>query len=480
MNLFAYASKVCIPVILISLLSCNNQSPENKIVECESEKAHINTIDDLLNESFDKGQFNGNVLIVKNDSILYKNSFGYLSAQQESKLNENSVFNIGSISKEFNGVAIMILQERGLLSVNDTISKFNLGLPDWANRVTVKHLLHYAGGIPRIDPLMPKNDEQAWEILRESDSLLFKPSTRFVYDNSNVFLQKRIIEKVTGQAYEEFIIENVVQPLNMEYSVHDPEQGHPNRTSCYDKNKAPCQELEFISGWLWSTTGDIHKWVKALRENTLISKESYNELVGNPFFQDKNTYPDSYKPASPLGEYFAESDLLRHNGTSIKFYSIMINDFKNNLTIIVLSNSSGKIWGLGHSIHNVLLDKPYKSTYEAIRAKSLQNVDIGIKTYRELKENHQDLYKPISPSELNKLGYELLQMDRKEDAIKIFLLATSEFPDNANLFDSLGECYLSNEQYDLSLDNYEKSLELNPENTNAVKMIDKINTIKNN
>ncbi|MEO0902750.1 MAG: tetratricopeptide repeat protein, partial [Bacteroidota bacterium] len=115
--------------------------------------------------------------------------------------------------------------------------------------------------------------------------------------------------------------------------------------------------------------------------------------------------------------------------------------------------------------------------YEAIREVSIQNVDLGIKTYKELKEKHQDIYQFDNPGELNKLGYELLRMDKKEEAIKMFVLATSEFPDNANLFDSLAEAYFNNEQYDLSLENYKKSLELNPENMNAQKMIEKINGI---
>ncbi|MEM9362151.1 MAG: serine hydrolase [Bacteroidota bacterium] len=474
MTLPTFTARTYMFILSILFLSCKSNSSDT---ESQSNKIHTDKIDSLLVESYDKDQFNGNVLVVRNDTVLYQKSFGYLSEKRKVGLDDNSIFNIGSIAKQFNGVAILMLQERGLLNINDPLSKFELDLPDWSNKISIKHLLHYTSGLTRLDPLTPSNDKEAWEILRKSDSLLFEPQTRFLYDNANVFLQRRIIEKVSGLSYEDFIIENVVKPLNMEYSVHDPGMTHPNRTSCYGSDKTPCPELEFISGWLWVTTNDFYKWVKALNENTLISQESYNEILGNPYFKNENTYPYTYKATSPLGEYFEESEVQRHNGISYKFESILLNDLKNNMTIIVLSNYRGKVWSLGHSIHNILLDKPYKSIYEAIREMSIQNVDLGIKTYKELKEKHQDVYQFDNPGELNKLGYELLRMDKKEEAIKMFVLATSEFPDNANLFDSLAEGYFSNEQYDSSLQYYKKSLELNPENTNAQKMIEKINSI---
>ncbi|BDD03969.1 serine hydrolase [Aureibacter tunicatorum] len=466
---------------LLSLIGWNTKSSPNKSqVNRKSEETYTKKIDEFITEYYNNDQFNGNVLVVKKDSVLFQKSFGYLSVQQEVELNKNSIFKIGSIAKEFNAVAIMMLQERGLLNIDDPISKYELNLPDWSSKITAKHLLNYTSGLPRIDTVSwLKNDDDAWKVLRESDTLLFEPTSRFLYDNSNIFLQRRIIEKVSGQSYEKFILENIVKPLKMEHSVHVPEEGHPNKTFCYDKDKNPCPKMEFISGWLWVTANDLHKWVKALNENILISQKSFDELLRNPFFKSTASYPNYSTSPSPFGEYFEKSRIHRHNGISYQFESILINDLKNDLVVIVLSNYRNKVWNLGHSIHNILLDKPYKSIYEAIRIRTIQDVDSGIKAYRELKEKHQDLYQFDKPSDLNRLGYELLRMDKKEEAIKIFLLATSEFPNDANLFDSLGEGYFENGQYDLSLFNYKKSLQMNPGNKNGEEMIEKINAILN-
>lgn len=289
-----------------------------------------NQIDSLMIKSYERELFNGNILISRNNKIIYQKSFGFKDDTRQSNLNDKSIFNIGSISKEFNGVAIMILVERGLLNLDDNISKFDLGLPKWSEKVTIRHLINYAGGIPQIDPLAPNSDSAAWNILKSKDSLLFEPGTNFMYDNSNVFLQRRIIEKVSGMSFEQFVIKNIVEPLKMTNSVFDPKFDYANRTSCYDLDYVKCPEMKFISGWLWVSINDLYKWINAMNSNRLISKESFQTLLKNPYVKGKT---------SSLGEYFEKDRLQRHNGVSYKFESIFLNDFNNKITIILLSNN---------------------------------------------------------------------------------------------------------------------------------------------
>lgn len=452
----------------------NNQpQKQQKIVtktdKKEKEFDYDNQIDSLMTKSFERDLFNGNVLVVKNNTIVYQKSFGYTDETKQTKLDDKSIFNIGSIAKEFNGVVIMMLVERGLLNLNDPVSKFNLGLPKWSEKVTIGHLINYASGIPQIDPLMPSNDEEAWNILKNKDSLLFEPGTNFMYDNSNVFLQRRIIEKVTGVSFEQFVIKNIIKPLKMKNSVFDPQLGYINRISCYDFDKIRCPEIKFISGWLWVDINDLYKWIKAMNSNRLISKESFQTLLKNPYVIDKTT---------SLGEYFEKDGLQRHNGVSYKFESIFLNDFKNRITIILLSNNKNKVWDLGHSIHNLMLDKKYeipkKSIYLAIRKEAKNNIEKAIETHYSLKENFKNEYGFENPSELNKLGYELLREKKIDAAIKIFSLNVNEFPNISNTYDSRGEAYFIKKEYLLSKNDYLKVLDLEPTNQNAKTMLLKI------
>ncbi|MFC4164876.1 serine hydrolase [Epilithonimonas zeae] len=449
-----------------------NSPKETKKVHQNSteQKSEINQIDSLMAKSYERGLFNGNVLISKNNKIIYQKSFGFTDETRQTALTDKSIFNIGSIAKEFNAVAIMILVERGLLNLDDPISKFNLGLPKWSEKVTIRHLINYASGIPKIESgLNPVSDADAWKILRSSDNLLFEPGTSYKYDNGNVFLQRRIIEKITGVSFQEFVIKNIVKPLKMTNSAFDPKFGYKNRTSCYDMDNVRCPEMNFISGWLWVDINDLYKWIEAMNSNRLISKESFQTLLNNPYAKDEG---------GSLGRYFEKEELQRHNGVSYKFESIFLNDFKNNITIILVSNNLNRVWDLGYTIHNLMLGKDYeipkKSVYQAIRKESLYDINTAIEIYYLLKKNSKNEYSFENPGELNKLGYELLRGGKNNESIEIFKLATKEFPKEANLFDSLGEAYFTNKQYDLALDSYYKAISLGGTNGNAEKMIEKI------
>ena len=455
-------------IVLSIIVSCNNKIDEKNTISPLVQK-----LDSLMIKSYERDLFNGNVLVVKNDTIVYQKSFGFKDGIQQTKLDSKSILNTGSIAKQFNGVAIMMLQERGLLSIHDTISKFNLGLPDWSKKVTISHLLNYAGGIPRIDPIEPPNDDEAWKIIRNVDTLLFEPGTHFLYDNSNVFLQRRIIEKVTGKSFQEFVTENIIKPLKMINVVFDPTANYPNRTSCYDFNKVQCPEMEFISGWLWLDINELYTWVDAMNSNMLISQESFNALLINPYVRDM---------ASSLGEYFEDQQLQRYNGTSYKFRSMLLNDFKNDLTIILLSNNGGLAFELGQMVHNVILDKdfeiPKKSVRQALEKVFIEDIDKGIAAYYHLKQKYPEVYNFDEQVELNRLGYNLYGLQKNiDEVIKFFEFAVLQLPNSANLHDSLAEMYFNKKQYDLALKNYKKAIALGGTAGNAKMMIEKINNI---
>lgn len=467
-----------ITVLFTKVLSAqelnNFKKAKNRDQKSIEQQTEINQIDSLMTKSYERDLFNGNVLVAKKGKIIYQKSFGFTDETKQTKLNNKSIFNIGSIAKEFNAVAIMILVERGLLNLDDPISKFNLGLPKWSEKVTTRHLINYASGIPRIENklIVPKNDEEAWKILRSNDSLLFEPGTGYRYDNGNVFLQRRIIEKITRMTYQQFVAENIVKPLKMNNAVSDPKFGYKNRTSCYDMDNVKCPELEFISGWLWVDINDLYKWIDAMNSNRLISKASFQTLLNNPYAKEEG---------GSLGRFYEKEELQRHNGVSYKFESIFLNDFKNDVTIILVSNNLNRVWDLGHTLHNLMLGKAYeipkKSIYQAIRKEAFNNLNKAIETYNSLKKNYKEEYSFENPSELNKLGYELLRAGKNNESIALFKFATKEFPKNANLFDSLGEAYFTSKQYDLALDSYKRAISLDETNENAKKMADKIKKI---
>ena len=142
------------------------------------------------------------------------------------------------------------------------------------------------------------------------------------------------------------------------------------------------------------------------------------------------------------------------------------------------NNKNFKLREIAESIENITKGNafsiPQKSVYLTIRQKCYDNVNEGIQFYKDLKENFLDTYNFSNESELNRVGYKLIEKHQIEDAIKIFKLLISEFPNSANGYDSIGEAYYLNGNNDLALVNYKKALELNPTNSNAKEMIKNI------
>ena len=146
---------------------------------------------------------------------------------------------------------------------------------------------------------------------------------------------------------------------------------------------------------------------------------------------------------------------------------------------MLLNNTGGaKLDEMTEKIAAILFGKAYKTPMRDI-ADTLFNtviekdVQAAIKQYRELKATQQDAY-DFSEPQLNRLGYQLLQMNRAGDAIEIFKVNVEIFPQGFNVYDSLGEAYMVNGDKQLAIQNYKKSLELNPKNANAIETLKKL------
>ena len=145
-------------------------------------------------------------------------------------------------------------------------------------------------------------------------------------------------------------------------------------------------------------------------------------------------------------------------------------------------NSNGDISGtlvnrIANKILNDLEIYPKKNSYFSVRKEIIENTEKGVAFYKKLKLEESKDFDFEDPLMLNMIGYELLGNEQNENAIKVFKLLVSEFPNEGNPYDSLGEAYFINEQYDLSLENYKKAFELNPKNGTAEKMIQEISEI---
>ncbi len=249
--------------------------------------------------------FNGNVLVSKKGTVIYQKSFGYADYNAKKALDENSVFDCGSIAKVFTAVGILILKDKGLISISDTLRKFFPELP--YNNITVGQLLTHTSGIPNGFALVEKyfdhskiatNDDLIRLLSSKKPALLFKPGENLMYSGTGFNLLACIIEKISGQSYKTYMNEQVFKPLKMTHtqvanaprsaeSIPGYASGYVYSDSLHKYILADSQPSGWTSyftgitgeGMIITTTGDLLKWDRALKNHTLLKEETQQEML---------------------------------------------------------------------------------------------------------------------------------------------------------------------------------------------------------
>ncbi|MDQ0594648.1 CubicO group peptidase (beta-lactamase class C family) [Chryseobacterium ginsenosidimutans] len=319
-----------------------------------AQSREIKEIDSLMKYSNSIGIFNGNILVSKNNKIIYDASFGFTDATKTEKLTKESKFHLGSITKEFSAVALLQLQEKGKLKLSDSVSKFIPEFPNWANEVTIKDLLQYTSGMPNVNWKKIKNDKDIFDGLVSIEKLNFKPGTDYDYNNNNLFLRQFIIERLTGIPFKTYSEKFIFQPLGMNSSVMTPFENEKNVAKGFNNNSIQDPVELPITGGTYTTTYDLLKWTDSLHSKKIVNKKSLYEL-GQHF--------NILETQSALGNAkFKNKKLIEHihDGRAGNFEAILFSDIEKKITIILLCNNyNGKISDISEAINAILQNKKF-------------------------------------------------------------------------------------------------------------------------
>ncbi len=256
--------------ILLFCASCAMKDPHHEI-------------DKTMKDFYEKGSFNGAVLVAAKGTILYDTAMGYSDFSSGKKLDANNAFYLASLSKQFTAMGIMLLEHRHQLSYTDPVTKYIPELPAFARGITIQNLLHHTSGLAdylEVAGLVKPDftNQQVLDWLKQQKSLAFHPGARFEYSNTGYVLLSLIIEKVSGKSFPVFMDEMIFTPLAMNNSkVYDT--GKPvieDRAIGFnrDKKKDDYNILTTGDGGIFSTTHDLFKWDQALYKEPLISQEA--------------------------------------------------------------------------------------------------------------------------------------------------------------------------------------------------------------
>ena len=234
-------------------------------------------------------------MISKNGNVIYKKAFGLANLELNVPMITDNVIKIGSMTKQFTAISILMLSEQGKLNLEDEITKFIPDYPTNGNKITVHHLLTHTSGIKdytRVKGLnaIAQKDLTPLELIdfSKNEPIDFVPGQKYKYNNSGYVILGYIIEKVTGQSYASFIQEQIFNKLEMTDSQYASQRAViKNRASGYQKKDSYINRMDFSltlaysGGGLMSTVGDMFKWQEAIKNNLLISKETTEKVFTN-------------------------------------------------------------------------------------------------------------------------------------------------------------------------------------------------------
>jgi len=325
-------------ITLLSICTLNAQTTNGKI-------------DSLLNNFYNKGMFNGSALVSMNGKIVYKSAFGLANFEYEIPNKPDTKFEIGSCTKQFTATLIMMLKEKGQISLDDKITDY---LPEYpaekGDRITIHHLLSHTSGIPEYIEL----PEMEYLLFRENKptkfmkvfwdlDLNFEPGSELRYSNSNYFILGAIIEEITGKPYAQVLQENIFKRLGMTNSgIIQITEILKNKAYGYIKlddtiSVAPCWNTSgaFSAGNIYSTVEDLFKWQLALQSNTLINKESFEIMLTQNF----SRYGYGFAILNRTHKDGSKYTLYGHEGEIPGFRSLINIIKEDNSSVILLDNN---------------------------------------------------------------------------------------------------------------------------------------------
>lgn len=344
-------------LIIIGLISCRQTYVLTKLNVAHAEKSQ--KLDSLYTEMMIYGEFNGNVLIAENDTIILQKSYGIANRESNEPLTDNSIFNLASVTKQFTAMAIYLLVKEGKLSLDDEMSKYIPEL-NFYKGVTINHLVHHTSGLPDYMRLFEEkgdksiiatNDYVIKLFAKEKPKLLFEPNEKWNYSNTGYFLLASIIERVTNNSYREFLKQKIFQPLEMKYTdvffvykdslkIDNLALGYTaDSTGIYvrDSDYAIAFDGVYGQGRIYSTTIDLFKWINGLKNYKLLSKEDTKNLFSNAKLNSgKNT---NYGFGWFLNDHEEYGNYLDHSGSWSGYITYIENHLDRDKTIIILQNN---------------------------------------------------------------------------------------------------------------------------------------------
>jgi len=285
--------------------------------------------------------------VIRNGKPVVNKGYGLSNVELNIPVTSESVIRLGSVSKQFFTTAIMKLMEEGKLSIEDSVHKFFPDAPETWRSIKIKNLMSHTSGLQREGPAYDNFKIQPdLDIIKSAYKLPldFKPEEKYQYSNLAYFILAEIIKQVSGMPWQDYIHDKLFVPAGMNNSyLTDFYNIIPNRANGYMHNQdtlinATAMYAIRPSGGFLSTSSDMIKWEKTIREEKIILKKEDWEQLWQPFIKTPDNVNSYYGFGWSIDEY-KKHKMVLHNGSNIGFKSIFVRFVNDGLSIIILTNT---------------------------------------------------------------------------------------------------------------------------------------------
>lgn len=427
--------------------------------------------------------------IIEGDKTYYY-SYGVKSLNGKEPVDERSVFEIGSITKTFTGIILADMVVKGKMKLDDPLQKY---LPEGITAPTrngasinLTHLSNHTSSLPRMpgnfNPANPANpfadysEKLLYDFLK-SYELPRDIGSQYEYSNYAVGLLGHIMASSQRMTYEALMIDIIAIPLGLQDTriTFTPTMKKNLAMGHHDGVQVENWDLTALAGAgaVRSTAVDMLKYVRANMG------KGKSKLYPAMQLSHKNSRAEGTSPMVGLGWHLTAGDMseiIWHNGGTGGYRSFAGFIKGGDKGVVVLTNSTASTDDIGMHLLNPKVPLTEIKLSIGVKMKSIvdaQGLDTAVKTYWELKKGQGDKY-DFSESQLNRLGRDYMHIGETKKAIAIFGLNTEAYPESSNAFYSLGEAFQKEGSNDKAIENYKKSLVLNPGNQQGIDMLKKL------
>jgi CubicO group peptidase (beta-lactamase class C family) len=309
------------------------------------------------------------VAVIRDGKVVLQRAYGMAELEVKRRAGSRTSYRLASVSKQFTAAAILLLVERGKLTLDDPLTHFFPGFPDYGRQIRVRHLLAHTSGLLAYEDLLPSGtttpvlDADVLAILKRQDHTYFPPGTQFRYSNSGYALLACIVEKVSEMPFATFLTQNIFRPLGMRETFLNLRDrpvrsqrrayGYSQREKGFERTDQSRTSYVLGDGGIYSSTADLAKWERSLLSMRLLPAAKLEMAMSE---QATTARPGvGYGFGWYVGKH-GEHKAVWHEGSSIGFRNFYLRIPEKKLAVIVLTNrNEADAGGLAKKIADLFL-----------------------------------------------------------------------------------------------------------------------------